>query len=149
MWQILRSLVITSIISSTVSAVVWTAGIEFWKPFVVMTVFQFVGFWLFNSYNQYNFKLKQTKLDNERIAEFSKQSLEAECAYCKTVNLVPVRFDVENDFSCINCNKPNAVYIGVTVTQKTTPMNVSPLLVNTVNTDEQRAIDQLRANDQI
>ena len=44
MWQILKSLAITSIISSTVSAVVWTAGIEFWKPFVVMTVFQFVGF---------------------------------------------------------------------------------------------------------
>ena len=82
-----------------------------------------------------------TQLENERIAEYTKQSVTAECAYCKTSNMIPLRVDKDNDFNCTNCNKPNAVYIGITVTQKTNPMNVDSLAINTFNPDERSAIE--------
>lgn len=143
MFIIIRSLAITLVISSVVSVVFWSTGSDYIKPFVLTTVIQFAGFWLINSWLRNKHMIESKHLENERIKEFSKQGVEVECSYCKATNLVPVRFDIDNDFECINCSKPNAVYVGVTVTQKTTPLNVSPLMINTLNPDEQQAIDRL------
>ena len=143
MFIIIRSLLLTGVIASIVGATFWSLDEGFLKPFVLTIILQFIGFWMFNTITQRIFQVKEKRLDNERIAEFSKQGVEVECAYCKTTNLVPVRFDIDNDFACVNCDKPNAIYIGVTVTQKTTPLNVSPLMINTLNPDEQQAIDGL------
>lgn len=143
MLNILRSLVITLVISSVVSVVFWSTGGDYIKPFVLTTVVQFAGFWLINIMLRNKHMIESKHLENERIKEFSKQGVDVECSYCKTTNLVPVRFDIDNDFECVNCGKPNAVYVGVTVTQKTTPLNVSPLMINTLNPDEQQAIDKL------
>ncbi|MBP01547.1 MAG: hypothetical protein CMM25_01885 [Rhodospirillaceae bacterium] len=143
MFILIRSLLITGAVSGIVGTTFWSLDQGFLKPFVLSIILQFIGFWIFNTISQRIFSIKERQLENERIAEFSKQGVEVDCAYCKTTNLVPVRFDVDNDFECINCGKPNAIYIGVTVTQKTTPLNVSPLMINTLNPDEQNAIDKL------
>lgn len=143
MIPILRSIAITCVISSIVALVFWSTDGGFLRPFVLTTIGQVGVFWIYNSFMQKYYTLKQKQLDNERIKEFTKQGIDVECAYCKTVNLIPVRFDQDNDFECINCHKPNSTYINVTVTQKTTPLNMSPLLINTLNPDEQRAIDKI------
>lgn len=143
MFILIRSLLITGAVSGIVGTTFWSLDQGFLKPFVLSIILQFIGFWIFNTISQRIFSIKERQLENERIAEFSKQGVEVDCAYCKTTNLVPVRFDVDNDFECVNCGKPNAIYIGVTVTQKTTPLNVSPLMINTLNPDEQNAIDKL------
>ena len=143
MLSIIRSLAITLAISSVVSVVFWSTGSDYIKPFVLTTVGQFAVFWLINTWLRNKHMIESKHLENERIKEFGKQGVEVECSYCKTTNLVPVRFDIDNDFECVNCGKPNAVYVGVTVTQKTTPLNVSPLMINTLNPDEQQAIDKL------
>jgi uncharacterized membrane protein YeaQ/YmgE (transglycosylase-associated protein family) len=140
MFILFRSLLITGAIAGIVGSTFWSLDQGFLKPFILTIIIQFVGFWMFNTISQHIYNIKQKQLENERIAEFTKQGVEVECAYCKTTNLVPVRFDLDNDFECVNCEKPNAIYIGVTVTQKTTPLNVSPLMINTLNPDEQRAI---------
>jgi hypothetical protein len=144
MLVILRSISITLLISLVVGLIFWSTGGNFSRAFTLAIVIQFAVFWVYNTLSEKYFNLKQRQLDNERIKEFTKQGLEVECSYCKTVNLVPVRFDVDNDFSCTNCGKPNAIYIGVTVTQKTSPLNMSPLLINTLNPDEQQAIDRIK-----
>lgn len=139
--NILRSLAITLAISGTCASVGWSLDYNFWKIFALITAIQFVGFWIFNTIIQHIKQVKMTQLENERIAEYTKQSITAECAYCKTPNLIPLRVDSDNDFDCTNCNKPNAIYIGITVTQKTNPMNVDSLAINTLNPDERSAIE--------
>lgn len=143
MFNIFRSIVITLAVSFIVSLVFWSTGSDYIKPFILTTVGQFTIFWLINNWLRNKHLIENKQLENERIKEFSKQGVEVECSYCKTPNLIPVRFDIDNDFECVNCEKHNAVYIGVTVTQKTTPLNVSPLMINTLNPDEQHAINKL------
>jgi len=142
-YTIIRSLVITSLISATIAGTFWSLDQTFIKPFILSFILQFIGFWLFNTCAEYFYSIKARQLENDRIIEFSKQGISVNCAYCSTENLIPVRFDDNNDFLCTNCDKNNAVYIGVTVTQKTSPLNVNPLMINTVNSDEQQAIDRL------
>ena len=143
MYDMIKSLTITVSVSLIVGVLFWSLGHDYVKPVVLTMVGQFVGFWLFNTWLRKQHIVQNSKIENERIKEFTKQAVEVECSYCKTVNLIPVRFDIDNDFNCTNCNKPNAVYVGVTVTQKTTPLNVNPLMINTLNPDEQQAIDAL------
>lgn len=145
MLDVFRSLGITLSISLVVSTVYWSIGENYVKPFILTTVGQFVVFWLINTWIRSRQLTQNKQLENERIKQFNSQGVEVECSYCKTSNLIPVRFDIDNDFECLNCGKPNAVYIGVTVTQKTSPLNVNPLMINTVNNDEQAAIDKLSA----
>ena len=145
MYDMIKSLTITVSVSLVVGVLFWSSGHDYVKPIILTLVGQFAGFWLFNTWIRKQHIIKTGQLENERIKEFSKQAVEVECSYCKTSNLIPVRFDIDNDFNCSNCGKPNAVYVGVTVTQKTTPLNVSPLMVNTLNPDEQQAIDTLSA----
>lgn len=138
---ILRSVAITLCVSGVGGLICWSLGYNFIKVFVLITAIQFAGFWLFNSIMQHIKQVQMTKLENERIAEYTKQSVTAECAYCKTPNLIPLRMNTSNDFDCTNCGKQNAVYIGVTVTQKTNPMNVDSLAINTLNPDEKQALE--------
>lgn len=141
--NILRSLATTLSVSGTCALVGWSLDYDFWRIFALITAIQFVSFWVFNSILQHIKQVKMTQLENERIAEYTKQSITAECAYCKTSNMIPLRVNNDNDFDCTNCNKPNAVYIGITVTQKTNPMNVDSLAINTLNPDERSAIEYL------
>lgn len=141
--NILRSLATTLSVSGTCALVGWSLDYDFWRIFALITAIQFVSFWVFNSILQHIKQVKMTQLENERIAEYTKQSITAECAYCKTSNLIPLRVNNANDFDCTNCNKPNAIYIGITVTQKTNPMNVDSLAINTLNPDERSAIEYL------
>lgn len=142
--SILRSIAITLCVSGVCTVVCWSLGYNAYKTFALVTAFQIGGFWVYNSIMQHVTQIRMTQLENERIAEFTKQSISAECAYCKTNNLIPLRMDADNDFDCINCKKPNAVYIGITVTQKTNPMNADQLAVNTLNPDELSAIESLK-----
>lgn len=141
--DILRSLGITFCVSGIGALIGWSIDHNPLKIFILLTSIQFVGFWILNTVTGHFRQIKMTRLENERIAEYTKQSIQAECAYCKTLNLIPLRMDLDNDFNCTNCNKPNAVYIGVTVTQKTNPMSVDSLAINTLNPDEQAAIDHI------
>ena len=143
MIPIIRSLSITFIVASLVGLVFWSIGEDFVKPFVLTIILQFVVFWIFNTCSGYIYNLKLAEIQITREAEFTKQGIEVGCAYCRTVNFIPIRFDDDNDFKCTSCDKANAVYIGVTVTQKTTPLNINSISVNTIDHGEQQAIGQL------
>ena len=141
--DILKSILITFSVSGVGALIGWSIDYNPIKIFILFTSIQFIGFWILNTVTGHLRQVKMTKLENERIAEYTKQSVQAECAYCKTMNLIPLRMDIDNDFNCTNCNKPNAVYIGVTVTQKTNPVSADALAINTLNPDEQAAIDHI------
>lgn len=143
---ILRSIAITLCVSGTCGLLFWSLDYSFIKAFTLSTIIQFIGFWMFNSIMQHVRQVKMTELENQRIAEYTKQSINVECSYCKSNNLIPLHVNGDNDFKCVNCGKENAVYVGITVTQKTNPMNVDSLAVNTLNPDEQAAIDSISTN---
>lgn len=41
------------------------------------------------------------------------------CAYCQTINTVPVSLELGNNFACKSCNQPNRVYIQMSTVRVT------------------------------
>ena len=89
------------------------------------------------------FHIKNKELENARIASFNEQSVEADCAYCRTTNVAPIHLHGDNVFECSVCKKSNGVYINITTTQTTSPLNLDRLSVNTYMSDEEKAIDKI------
>lgn len=145
--SILRSLAITFCISAAIAYTATLSNYSFWLFFTCSTAIQFVFHWSVGYIMNIVATLRNKQLENQRIAEFSKQSVNVNCAYCRQTNTVPVRFESYNDFTCENCGKPNAIYVNLTVTQKTTPLNVKPVNINTVDEEEQVIISQIREKD--
>lgn len=51
-------------------------------------------------------QLQNKKIENERIKEFSYQGIEVECpCHKRQKQLVPYRFNTDNRYKCIECNK--------------------------------------------
>ena len=146
--SILRSLLVTIIISSAVAYTASMSNYSFWLFFVCSTAIQFIFHWSLSYFMDIYVVLRNKQLENQRIAEFSKQSVNVNCAYCRHANTVPVRFEDYNDFTCENCGKPNAIYVNLTVTQKTTPLNTKPVNINTVDEREQVVISEIRERSQ-
>lgn len=146
--SILRSLLITFSISSVIAYAAVLASYNFWLFFACSTAIQFVFHWSLGYVMSILTLLRNKQLENQRIAEFSKQSVNVNCAYCRHANTVPVRFEDYNDFTCENCEKSNAIYVNLTVTQKTTPLNLKPVSINTVDDQEQVVISQIRERGQ-
>jgi len=56
--------------------------------------------------------LQNKKLENERIKEFSLQSLEVVCPCYKQVKeIVPIRLNTDNKYKCSECSKAVSVFI--------------------------------------
>ena len=81
-----------------------------------------------------------------RIKEYSKQGIDTECAFCTAPQFVPIRFDIDNEFDCTECGKSSALYVTVTSAQKTNPLDVSPLRVNTIISEELEAREKIQQN---
>lgn len=122
--QILTSLIKTLVVSLTLS----TAGYYLFKfPFIegliAVTILQVIIFYIWNTYVEYRLRITESIQITQRISEFSKQGIDAQCAHCSNINYIPVRFDEENIFKCETCGKPNSVYIDVTIAQSATGIN--------------------------
>ena len=144
MLNILKSLSITVIIAAAIGAIFWTLGFDPIKAGVFALIGQFGFFYIFNTILQSKNILKNKELENERIKEFSKQGTIVPCAYCSVDNLIPIRFDTDNQFPCNSCNKQNAVYINITTAQVTSPLEANPLMVQAYIADKEQAIAKLK-----
>jgi len=130
-FNILRSIVIVIFISLSLAGVMFGLGFSFMKTFAIVfcgqLLFTFIGYQIVEPISM----LRNKQLENERIKEFSKQGVEIECASCNMPVIIPIRFDRSNNFTCDNCGAENSVYINITAAQKTTPMDINPLSINT------------------
>tara|TARA_R110002167_G_scaffold180157_2_gene380376 strand:+ start:502 stop:789 length:288 start_codon:yes stop_codon:yes gene_type:complete len=75
----------------------------------------------------------------ELMAQIEPEIVEAPCAYCGEVNLIPVSPTLDNDFSCMHCNEYNSVYVNITVAQKSVPFDSQPFEVTNYNANLQNA----------
>lgn len=127
MLNILKSFLLTSVVSSLGGSVCYFIGFNFIKSFVLLAILQITISYIIRQIQLSVYSIRSQEIELQRITEFSKQGLDVECAYCGSHNFVPLRFDIDNNFTCTNCNKDNSIYISVTTAQVTTPLNISQI----------------------
>jgi hypothetical protein len=135
--NIVKSLIITIVVSVSVSWILWYVfDYEFIKSVVITTLIQFIFFAIYNNIKRF---ISDREADRElttRIAEFNKQAVDAPCAYCGVTNHIPIRLDQDNNFICQSCEKTSAVYISLTTAQKTQMTSADRLNISSILTDK-------------
>ena len=142
---ILFSLTITTLLSVVISALIWLVfDIDPVRCFLATFLIQLVGSYIYRSFLQTlernNIRSEETK----RIEMYSQQGVDANCAYCNATNFIPVRMDDDNSFACEACDKTNAVYIDVTVAQKTDIIDKQNLSVSSYIKEKIDATERLQ-----
>ena len=141
---IVKSLLVTFAVSSLVTVILYFMGFPPLKTFTIIIISLFIlGFFL-GQISETLAAINNKKLENDRIAEFAKQGVLIECAYCEQPNFVPIRFDIKNEFVCESCNKSNAVYVDILASRTTEPLQGDPMQIQTINTEEEEAINKIK-----
>ena len=143
-FNIFKSLVVTTIITSIITLILYFLGFPILKSFTITLTFFFIFGFFTGQIRETLTALNNKKLENIRIAEFTKQGVSIECAYCGTHNFVPIRFDAKNEFSCNSCNKSNAIYIDILASRTTEPLQMDSMQIQTINTEKETAINKIK-----
>jgi hypothetical protein len=139
-----KSILITIMVSAAVAWAIGFTGTPFTNTFIITIIGLFIAGFFIGQVSDTLLVINNKKLENERIKEFTKQGVYVECAFCSHSNFVPIRFDVKNEFNCDGCNKKNAVYLDITTTQTTTPIDTAQLQAIS---EEEEVIDKIRNNE--
>ena len=86
---------------------------------------QFMFFYLWNTLLSQLQTNSIRKEETERIVAYQQQGVTVNCAHCNQPNYIPIRMDIDNEFECESCGKSNAVYIDVTIAQKSQSLDRS------------------------
>jgi len=91
---------------------------------------QFVFTYIFNSILNTITALKNKKLENERIKEFTMQGMEVECPCSRKIKaFIPIRLNTSNKYKCGECQKTISVFLNSTTALTTEPIEDT----NTIN----------------
>ena len=117
--KILLSLLKTALVALALGTFTsYTFNVDIVRACLCYFIGQFILFYIWNTYTEYQMRLNMEREETKRIASYSKQGVTAECAHCRQENFIPIRMDEINEFECDVCGKANSVYIDVTVAQK-------------------------------
>lgn len=90
---------------------------------IVGGTFQFVFNYVYLSIFDAFISLKNKKLENERIKEFSMQGLEVECPCSRKIrDFVPIRLNTANKYKCKECMKLISIYVTPSTALSTEPI---------------------------
>lgn len=90
---------------------------------IVGGAFQFVFNYIYLSVFDAIIALKNKKLENERIKEFSMQGLEVECPCSRKIrDFVPIRLNTANKYKCKECMKLISIYVTPSTALSTEPI---------------------------
>lgn len=118
--NIVTSLLITFLVSLfTAGLAGYVFDLHYMKTFVLVSAIQIIGFYIWNTILQTILRIRIEQEQTKQAEYFTRQGVDANCAHCNVINFIPVSMDQENEFNCMSCNKENAVYIDITVAQKT------------------------------
>lgn len=148
MFEIFKSLLIVITISTGIAGVGYTMlGANFVGIFVISTVVQLALGWFIKTYNESSERRLIIEQQSNLITQIEQEANEAPCAYCGAINLIPIYPAGDNDFECLECGKPNSVYVNITVAQKTVPIDAQPYEITNFNENLQSAKDRLLADE--
>ena len=120
--KLLKSLAITSIVSAIIAYFCTHFGIAFLKTFLVAVLIQFIVWYLVGYYADWKAAIKLREIEADMYKEVSKQFADVNCAYCGTVNTVPIKITGDNRVECRKCGKESAVYVELEIAQVTAPL---------------------------
>lgn len=146
--DILISLMVTTIISvaaAFVGSIVYDTN--FTQVLVGAFVIQIAVFYLWNSYMQFRIRATLEAEETERLKMYETQGVNSQCAYCNTMNFIPIRLDENNEYNCEECDNINSVYIQVTTARKTDIKNRLGLEVSTYIKDKVEKEQKIRENE--
>lgn len=141
---IVKSLLITCIISVAVAAICnQFYGASFLGTLLLTTVIQLTASWFFRTYIQFSKDKVSTEYQSKLLTQIESEATEAPCAYCGSINLIPISPENINDFECTECGEHNSVYVNITIAQKSVPIDAQPYEVTNFNQNLQSAKDKL------
>jgi len=136
--RIVVPIVILTAVALVTATLLTTLHITWWLGFLVGVLGQILIYNAFISILDVYLTIKNKKLENERIAEFSYQGLEVECPCTKKrKDFVPIRLNDLNMYRCGECDKTISVYINAETALQTEPI---------ISTDTTAALAPLLAN---
>lgn len=110
--RLVYQLITLLLVSSLSGAFFISIGSNFIIGFFAGTVLQFGLYFGFTTVVDIYATLQNKKLENERIREFSFQSLEVTCPCFKQIKqIIPIRLNTDLKYKCIDCNKTVSVLI--------------------------------------
>ena len=125
MTQIVKSLLILILISSSMSGIIFLFYpylTTFIKVFIATTGIQIFFFLLYNNILRYiaRLSLEKDALQLSQLAETNR--IFAQCQSCKAMNNVSVTLSEENEFECDECAAPNKIIIDISTVVPTKPI---------------------------
>lgn len=136
MFEIVKSLIIIGLISSTVSTCCfYFYNINFTGVFVLTSVIQLAMSWFLRTYLTSRETQLSLETKNKMLEQIEQEATQAPCAYCGEINLIPIIPDDNNDFNCIACGESNSVYVSITIAQQTVPVDATRYEVTNHNSD--------------
>ena len=137
--DIIISIAVTLLMAALISSALYFAfDVSILKSSIVTILLQVLGFYIWNSYLQYKMKRVLIEEETKRLESYTAQGVEVNCAYCNSINYIPVRFDQDNGFECTDCGKHNSVYVDVKTAQKTDIIDIEQA--------KKRAVEKLEKN---
>jgi hypothetical protein len=105
-------------------------GLNFYIGAITGGAIQFVFNYIYETIFNAVVALKNKKLENDRIKEFTMQGIEVECPCSRKIkDFVPIRLNTSNKYKCKECQKLISVYI-----TPSTALTTEPILdTDTVN----------------
>ena len=131
---IVQSLIFLSI-SIVIGFLLTHIGINLWLGIVTGAVIQLLIHNTFVTILDSYITIKDKKLENERIKEFSYQGLEVTCPCSKKqLDFIPVRLNTQNSYRCSGCDKSISIFINAETAMQTEPI---------LNVDTTQAIEPI------
>ena len=122
-------------ISIVIGFLLTHAGINLWLGIVTGAVIQLLIHNTFVTILDSYITIKDKKLENERIKEFSYQGLEVTCPCSKKqLDFIPVRLNTQNSYRCSGCDKSISIFINAETAMQTEPI---------LNVDTTQAIEPI------
>ena len=114
--QIIKSILIFSLISTACALPFSFTYLDFLKYFLTFSVIQFILNKMYITY----LKFLSEKIKTERLREYSKQGTEITCpCYLEKSFLLPLKFNEVNSFNCLECKRDFTVDINTRSFMKT------------------------------
>lgn len=144
MFSIVKSISIIFLVSALITAVCYSFfSTDLVGTFTLTTIIQISLGWFINTINDSMEKRLVISEQGKLLAQIEAETVEAPCAYCGEMNLIPVSPTQDNDFECISCGERNAVYVNITVAQKAVQFDAQPFEVTNYSENLQHAKDKL------
>ncbi len=147
MYNIIRSLLIVAVVSSTVAGIFYLLDYSFINVFLITSVSQLILGFAVSTIRDAYININQKRLETEQIKHFARQGAELQCAFCNTRVFAPIRLDEDNEFKCPSCENLNSVYVNITVARSTHPLDANPLTTFSIVDEEEEIIKHIRSND--